>query len=102
MTKLADYYFALPALSKSLMRPLMAANINIASEAFDLIKATAKLRHSPLYKDCIIYLAGRWAKDCVAGDEFHQLNGPSYWVALSKRNETYRSIADAQQLIFHI
>jgi hypothetical protein len=103
MTKLADYYFALPALSKSLMWPLMASNINIASEAFDLIEAAAKLRHSPLYKDCIIYLAGRWIEnDCPTGDELYQLNGPSHLVALSKRNEIYRSIANAQQLIFQL
>jgi hypothetical protein len=102
MTKLADYYFALPALSKSLMRPLMASNINIASDAFYLIEAAAKLRHSPLYKDCIIYLAGRWKNDWLTGDEFYQLDGPSHHVALSKRNEIYRSIADAQRLIFHI
>jgi len=103
MTKLADYYFALPALSKSLMRPLMASNINIASEAFYLIEVATKLRHSPLYRDCIIYLAGRWTeKDCSTGDEIHQLGDPGYEVALRKRNEIYRSIADAQQLIFHI
>jgi hypothetical protein len=102
MTKLADYYFALPALSKSLMQPLMASNINIASEAFDLIEAAAKLRHSPLYKDCIIYLAGRWTHDCVTGDEIYQLDGPSHEIAVNKRNEIYRSIADAQQLIFQI
>jgi hypothetical protein len=43
MTKLADYYLALLALSKSLNRPLTASDINIASNALQLIEVAIKL-----------------------------------------------------------
>jgi hypothetical protein len=100
MTKLADYYFALPVLSKSLNGPLMASKIDIASNTLRLIKVATKLRHAPLYKDCVIYLAGRWNEETTCKD-VHQLDGHSSAVVLKSRNKILQAIAHAQQIIIH-
>jgi hypothetical protein len=96
MTKLADYYLALPALSKSLNRLLTASDIDIASNALQLIEVAVKLRHAPIFKYCVIYLAGWWNTD-VTSKRADKLDIRSREVALKARNKTLQAIAKAQQ-----
>jgi hypothetical protein len=99
---LADYYFALPILSKSLNGPLMASKIDIASNALRLIKYATKHRHAPLHKDCVIYLAGRWNQETKTCKDVYQLDGHSREVVLKSRNKILQAIAHAQQRIIHL
>jgi len=101
MTKLADYYLALPALSKSLNRPLTASDIDIASNALKLIEVAVKFRHAPFFKDCVIYLAGWWNTD-VTSEGVEKLDIRSREVALKARNKILQPIAKAQQSITNL
>jgi hypothetical protein len=61
ITKLADYYCALPVLSKALSGTLLDSHnfmLYIASDAFSLIKIAAKLQSSILFRECVIHLLG--------------------------------------------
>jgi hypothetical protein len=63
MTSLADYYRALPALSRSLYRALTEINTfevwNCQPEVLSkMLNAAIKLRHRDLFQECIILLAG--------------------------------------------
>jgi hypothetical protein len=49
MTQLADYYCALPTLSRSINLPLFRGDINIKELSFELIEIAAKLRHPELF-----------------------------------------------------
>jgi hypothetical protein len=70
MTSLADYYRALPALSRSLYRALTQYN---TFEAFScepevlskMLNAAIKLRHRDLFRECIILVAGKWDTEPV-------------------------------------
>jgi hypothetical protein len=101
MSKLADYYLALPALSKSLNRPLTASDTNIASNALKLIEVAVRFRHAPFFKDCVIYLAGWWNTD-VTSERVDKLDIRSREVALKARNKILRAIAKAQQSITNL
>jgi hypothetical protein len=101
MTELADYYMALPALSKSVIGPLMASNIRIARDALILIEFAVKLRHAPLFQDCVIYLAGRWSWEMEC-DHITELEGKCREIVFTARNEIYQAIAKSQQIIIRI
>jgi hypothetical protein len=67
MTKLADYYCALPALSRSLYRALYAMDLDVAGCKEELLPkvlaASCKLRYPDLFKECIILAAGKWSNN---------------------------------------
>jgi hypothetical protein len=65
MTDLADYYRALPALSKSLYRALYEnTEFGVAEREPELIlkllDASYKLRFRALFRECVVLLAGKW------------------------------------------
>jgi hypothetical protein len=65
MTDLADYYRALPALSKSLYRALYEnTEFGVAGRKPELIlkllDASCKLRFPALFRECVVLLAGKW------------------------------------------
>jgi hypothetical protein len=68
VTELADYYCALPVLSRSLDGAFFR-NTNFINELFcalspicigNLLYAAIKLRHPPLYRDCLAISIGPW------------------------------------------
>ncbi|KAH7403236.1 hypothetical protein BKA64DRAFT_743856 [Cadophora sp. MPI-SDFR-AT-0126] len=60
MAELADYYCALPAVSRSLTKVLVEKDYFIGSKTASWMEAAHKLKHSGLFRECIIYLAGSW------------------------------------------
>jgi hypothetical protein len=63
MTLLADYYCALPILSRTLTRafPLSPTFVDdIKDYAERILPIAAKLRHAVLFRECIVFLAGDW------------------------------------------
>ena len=60
MTQLADYYCALPTLSRSIQLPLFRGDIDVEDDLFALIEIAAKLHHADLFRECVIYIAGYW------------------------------------------
>lgn len=58
MAKLADYYCALPALSRSLNEALLLNPVRIDLDKEYLIEVAIKLQHAELFRECVIYLAG--------------------------------------------
>lgn len=63
MTKMADYYFCLPALSSSLSTALFRNPDlinNIQSSAAQILEIAFKLRHEALFKEAFIHVLGPW------------------------------------------
>lgn len=63
VTKLADYYCALPTFSRSLdaiLRRDRCRPSNMQGEAVTLLQAAIKLRHADLFRDCVCFIAGEW------------------------------------------
>ncbi|KAK6583446.1 hypothetical protein PZA11_004522 [Diplocarpon coronariae] len=60
ITRLADYYCALPKVSHSILQPLLAHRVNVKDNAVVLIEIASKLRHAILFRECVVFLAGLW------------------------------------------
>ncbi|PVH75279.1 hypothetical protein DL98DRAFT_593276 [Cadophora sp. DSE1049] len=60
MAELADYYCALPAVSRSLTKLLLEKDYHIGNRPASWITAAYKLRHAALFRECVVYLAGSW------------------------------------------
>jgi hypothetical protein len=62
MTQLADYYCALPALSRSIHLPLFRGDIAVRHSPIASIEVATKLRHAALFRECVVWLVGRWSR----------------------------------------
>ncbi|KAL2063616.1 hypothetical protein VTL71DRAFT_5421 [Oculimacula yallundae] len=60
LTDLADYYCALPAVSKSVLQPLLENRLNVRDNSAALISIATKLRHKILFQEAAMFLAGYW------------------------------------------
>lgn len=61
MTELADYYRALPALSRTLDGALLKSTVfssHIRFHTVELFSAAAKLRNAFLFRECLIWIVG--------------------------------------------
>lgn len=57
-TELADYYCALPILSRTLLQALFSSKLDILRNAVTLVETAYTLRHAELLRECVVYLAG--------------------------------------------
>jgi len=63
ITRLADFYCALPILSASLGTALWRSPLlidDIPCECYRMIKLAAKLRHPELFRDCFVHSVSLW------------------------------------------
>jgi len=67
MATLADYYRALPALSRSLYRAFAQKIFDVwdcePEHLSKVLNAAIKLRHPDLFRECIVSLAGKWGTE---------------------------------------
>ena len=67
MATLADYYRALPALSRSLYRAFAQKIFDVwecePEHLSKVLNAAIKLRHPDLFRECIVSLAGEWGTE---------------------------------------
>jgi hypothetical protein len=67
LTSIADYYRALPAVSRTLTDALLRHEshcidaLHVKEEPFGLLEAAAKLRHESLFRDCLALAVTPWA-----------------------------------------
>jgi hypothetical protein len=74
MTRLADYYCALPILSSSLYTALWESEVfvnEIPNDAEIILPLACKLRHPIIFRECIIHIVGS-----MAGDKLAMFNNP--------------------------
>jgi hypothetical protein len=60
--QLADYYCALPILSRSLRDPLSCVGKIMTA---DDIQAAQQVRQPEWFRECVVVLAGDWGSDCM-------------------------------------
>ncbi|KAF7930993.1 uncharacterized protein EAE97_009202 [Botrytis byssoidea] len=73
LAKVADFYGALPVVSRSLDTVFFRSPEfieQIPDHAGSLLKIAYQFRNRTLYKECMIYVAGRWKSDpCITEDD---------------------------------
>ncbi|KAK0115517.1 hypothetical protein ONS95_000205 [Cadophora gregata] len=74
LTKIADYYDALAALSHSILQPLVEDRLDIEGDAVLLVHIALKLRHKILFREAVLFLAGNW--DDTAFESYIELLEP--------------------------
>ena len=95
VTKLAEYFQALPILSFALSRALQISTgflETLYDDSARVIIAAYKLHHAPLFRECLIYVLGPWDKpefETIEHEEIQQ-------VALRARNALSVQLLDAQ------
>jgi hypothetical protein len=63
MTKLADYYCALPHLSRTIAASFCSSLVfiqQIRDHHAEILQIAAKLRHAVLFRECIVWLVSDW------------------------------------------
>ncbi|KAE8448673.1 hypothetical protein EG329_009099 [Mollisiaceae sp. DMI_Dod_QoI] len=83
MTAIADYYCALPILSKTLKGALLGSPIfdlnnndrrsPFKENSYDLIFTAQKLRHAELFRECFVHIVGTWVDGPVPKDSLNRL-----------------------------
>ncbi|KAF7917925.1 uncharacterized protein EAE98_009953 [Botrytis deweyae] len=98
VTKMADYYCCLPAVSHNLFACFdQSDNKYVAENAVRLLDIAYKLRQPLLFKDCLIYVAGYMPRD--SENSPHVCNRVIFDVVMIVRNEINRRVVEAQQLL---
>ncbi|KAF7919806.1 hypothetical protein BELL_0052g00060 [Botrytis elliptica] len=98
VTKMADYYCCLPAVSNNLFACFdQSDNEYVAENAVRLLDIAYKLRQPLLFKDCLIYVAGYMPRD--SENSPHVCNRVIFDVVMIVRNEINRRVVEAQQLL---
>lgn len=65
MVEIADYYCALPMLSKSLPIALCERYLKIHKSTKEYLQIACKLRQEDLFKECVTILAGNWGSEAM-------------------------------------
>ncbi|THV46569.1 hypothetical protein BGAL_0376g00170 [Botrytis galanthina] len=96
VTKMADYYCCLPAVSHNLFACFDQSNNEyVAEHAVKLLDIAYKLRQPLLFKDCLVHVAGYMPPDF--GNYHHICNRVIYDVMMKARNEVNRRVVEAQK-----
>jgi hypothetical protein len=102
MTSFADYYRALPALSRSLYRVFVQQIFQVweceTEEISKVLKAAIKLRHPDLFRECVIIIAGQWD----AEPDLHGYDRKIYKLINAARNRIGYNIAEAEKKILRL
>lgn len=94
MVVLADYYCALPILSKSLRGPLSYKNIEVNRLDIDI---AYKLRNAELFRECVVHLAGDWGKH--ASEILEKIEPELKYVVMKARGGIALKIAKSMDVI---
>jgi len=94
MTRIADYYCALPVLSRSISLPLSRGDFSIECKSslssIELIEIATKLHHRDLFRECVIWLAGSWSR---CDPDLSKLNRKVQRIIRNARNGIYALVA---------
>ncbi|RDL32969.1 uncharacterized protein BP5553_08408 [Venustampulla echinocandica] len=98
---LADYYRALPILSRTLDESFErnpSLGVEIEWHCVDAFVLADKLRHAPLFRECLVYLLGPWQNP-----RYLELEDRKLWkIAHNAYNEICAKIADVQEVIIPV
>ncbi|ESZ92598.1 hypothetical protein SBOR_7015 [Sclerotinia borealis F-4128] len=110
LTRLADYYCALPVVSGTLTGALLRspmftilksgkkdAGCECQKEARTLLVLTRKLRHQLLFKECLIHTVTSWDNDTTPPEDPIKQDKELHNLVMLKLGALYASIAKAQQ-----
>ncbi|KAI9648199.1 hypothetical protein NHQ30_002831 [Ciborinia camelliae] len=101
ITKMADYYRCLPAVSHNLYACFaMSDNWYVREHAVTLLDVAYKLRQPLLFKDCLIHVAGFTPPG--ASNPIHLCNKKLWNVMVKARNEINRRIVECQREILMV
>ncbi|KAM0153488.1 hypothetical protein ACHAPG_007025 [Botrytis cinerea] len=96
VTRMADYYRCLPAVSHNLFACFDQSNNDYVKEyALQLLDTAYKLHQPLLFKDCLIQVAGYMPSD--SGDAYYLSNKVIFDTMMKVRNEINRRVVEAQQ-----
>ncbi|KAF7958336.1 hypothetical protein EAE96_001887 [Botrytis aclada] len=96
VTKMADYYGCLPAVSHNLFACFDQSNNEyVAQNAVSLLGVAYKLRQPLLFKECLIHVAGNMSSDL--SNFSHECDRVIYDAIMKARNEVNRRVVEAQQ-----
>jgi hypothetical protein len=102
MTSLADYYRALPALSRSLYKAFAQKTFNVwecePENLSKVLNAAIKLRHPDLFRECIVFLAGEWDTEPVLSRYDERIRK----LITAARNRIGYNIAQAEKQILRL
>lgn len=97
LTKLADYYCALPKVSTTVFGTLAKYKIpKFWESARDLLECAYKLRQPELFRDCLAFMAGNWNRD--PDNDIEDSSHPGVMKAIKiVRKDIYAKIVDAHE-----
>ncbi|KAF7903041.1 hypothetical protein EAF00_002943 [Botryotinia globosa] len=96
VTKMADYYCCLPAVSHNLFACFDQSNNEyVAEHAVKLLDIAYQLRQPLLFKDCLVHVAGYMPPD--SRNHHYVCNRVIYDVVMKARHEVNRRVVEAQK-----